>query len=638
MTLVNFTNLDFDDIKKSIKDYIRSNSNFTDYDFEGSNLSTIIDILAYNTYISSYNANMMSNEVFIDSATLRENVVSLARNIGYVPQSKRSAVADVSFFVDVSNVETIPPLTLTLQKGIVCTTSQSFGGQSFIFSIPENISVPVVNGVGFFDDLKIYEGTFVTETFAVDPENLSSKYILNNSNIDTNSIRVFVSDSQNTNIKVKYNISEDIIDITPESKVFFIQEVEDQRYELIFGDGVFGKKLESGNIIEVSYIITNGENGNKISNFTYSGRILDNNGNLVTSEISIITTNSESSNGKEIESINSIKKYAPRIYSSQNRAVTAKDYESIIPKIYPQTESVTVFGGEELDPPKYGKVFITIKPIDGNFISSSVKQNIKNKLRKYAVSGIVPEIVDLKYLYIEVFSNVYFNPNLASNASSVKDIIVGNVQSYSNSSELNNYGARFKYSRFLNIIDNSNSSITSNITSIQMRRDLRPTSLNTFAEYEICFGNSFHIKNINGYNIKSSGFRIDGVNDNVYVGDLPLKDKKTGSLFLFRLNSEKEPIIVKKSIGTIDYTKGEIILKPIKIASTMKLKNGFPIIEFSASPKSNDVIGKQDLYLQLNINDVQINMIEDSIESGSDISGSLYSLSSSYLNGELVRK
>jgi hypothetical protein len=638
MTLVNFTNLDFDDIKKSIKDYIRSNSNFTDYDFEGSNLSTIIDILAYNTYISSYNANMMSNEVFIDSATLRENVVSLARNIGYVPQSKRSAVADVSFFVDVSNVETIPPLTLTLQKGIVCTTSQSFGGQSFIFSVPENISVPVVNGVGFFDDLKIYEGTFVTETFAVDPENLSSKYILNNSNIDTNSIRVFVSDSQNTNIKVKYNISEDIIDITPESKVFFIQEVEDQRYELIFGDGVFGKKLESGNIIEVSYIITNGENGNKISNFTYSGRILDNNGNLVTSEISIITTNSESSNGKEIESINSIKKYAPRIYSSQNRAVTSKDYESIIPKIYPQTESVTVFGGEELDPPKYGKVFITIKPIDGNFISSSVKQNIKNKLRKYAVSGIVPEIVDLKYLYIEVFSNVYFNPNLASNASSVKDIIVGNVQSYSNSSELNNYGARFKYSRFLNIIDNSNQSITSNITSIQMRRDLRPTSLNTFAEYEICFGNSFHIKNINGYNIKSSGFRIDGVNDNVYVGDLPLKDKKTGSLFLFKLNSEKEPIIVRKSIGTIDYTKGEIILKPIKIASTMKLKNGFPIIEFSASPKSNDVIGKQDLYLQLNINDVQINMIEDSIESGSDISGSLYSLSSSYLNGELVRK
>jgi len=639
MTLVNFTNLDFDDIKTSIKDYIRANSNLTYYDFEGSNLSTIIDILAYNTYISSYNANMVSNEVFIDSATLRENVVSLARNIGYVPQSKKSSVAEISFFIDVSNSDTIPPpLSLTLQKGIVCTTSQSFGGQSFIFSIPENISVPVVNGTGIFNNLKIYEGTFITETFTIDSRNIDRKIILSNPNIDTDSIRVFVSESQNTNTKVKYNLSEDIIDITPDSKIFFIQEVEDQRYELIFGDGIFGRKLKSGNVIEVSYIVTNGEIGNKISSFTYAGRIFDNNGNIVTSDISILTTNLESSNGKEIESINSIKKYAPRIYSAQNRAVTSKDYESLIPKIYPQTESVSVFGGEELDPPQYGRVFITIKPIDGNFISSSIKQNIKTKLRKYAVSGIVPEIVDLKYLYVEVFSNVYYNPNLASNASSVKDIISSNIEKYSNSSELNQYGARFKYSRFLNIIDNSNSSITSNITSIQIRRDLRPSTTNNFVEYEICFGNSFHIKNINGYNIKSSGFRIDGVPDNVYVGDLPSKDKKTGSLFLFKLNSEQEPIIVRKSVGIINYERGEIILKPIKIVSTSKLKNGFSIVEFSASPKSNDVIGKQDLYLQLNINDVQINMIEDSIESGSDISGSLYSLSSSYLNGELIRK
>jgi hypothetical protein len=635
MTLVNFTNLDFDDIKISIKDYIRANSNFTDYDFEGSNLSTIIDILAYNTYISSYNANMVSNEVFIDSATLRENVVSLARNIGYVPQSRKSAVAEISFFVDVSDIESIPPLTLTLQKGIIATSSQSFGGQGFVFSIPENISVPVVNNIAIFDNIKIYEGNFVKETFTVD--SFDKKYILSNSNIDTDSIRVFVSDNQNTNIKIKYEISDDIIDVTPNSKVFFIQEIEDQRYELIFGDNVFGKKLNSGNIIEVSYIITNGESGNKITNFTYSGRILDNNSNLVTSNVSLITTNEPSSNGREIESINSIKKYAPRVYSAQNRAVTSRDYESLIPKIYPQTESVSVFGGEELNPPQYGKVFITIKPIDGNFISSGVKKNIKNKLRKYAVSGIIPEIVDLKYLYIEVFSNVYWNPNLSSNSSFVKDIIIKNIDKYSNSSELNQYGARFKYSRFLNIIDNSNQSVTSNITSIQIRRDLRPTNISV-AEYEICFGNSFHIKNTNGYNIKSSGFVIDGINDTVYVSDIPQKDTKTGSLFLFKLNSEKEPVIVKRSIGIVNYEKGEIILNPIKIISTAKLKNGFPIVEFSASPKSNDVIGKQDLYLQLNISDVQINMIEDTVESGSDLSGSFYSLSSSYLNGELVRK
>jgi hypothetical protein len=425
MALVNFTNLDFDQIKDSLKDYLRSNSNFTDYDFEGSNLSTIIDLLAYNTYISSYNANMVSNEVFIDSATLRENVVSLARNIGYVPRSKQSSRANISFFVE---VEDSSVLSLTLQKGIVCSTTTSFGGQSFIFSIPDNITIPVVDGIGLFENIEVYEGTFITQEIQVDPLNPDERHILENESIDINTLRVFVRENILSNTSVRYNLSENIIDVNSNSRVFYIQEIEDQRYELIFGDNIFGKKLEPSSIIEISYIVANGEIGNGISNFTYSGRILDNNGNPVTGGFSLLTTISESRNGSEIESVNSIKRYAPRIYSAQNRAVTSSDYETIIPRIYPQTESVSVFGGEELTPPEYGKVFITIKPIEGNFLSDGVKRNIKNELRKYAVAGIIPEILDLKYLYIEVFSNVYYNTNLSRSSSSDKDKVIRNIE------------------------------------------------------------------------------------------------------------------------------------------------------------------------------------------------------------------
>ncbi|MDA0968458.1 MAG: hypothetical protein O2935_03860 [Proteobacteria bacterium] len=637
MALVNFTSLDFEDIKTSIKDYIRANSSFTDYDFEGSNLSIIIDTLAYNTYISSYNANMVSNEVFIDSATLRENVISLARNIGYVPRSRQSSTANVSFFIDVSDITVNPPLTLSLQKGIICTPSSSFGGQSFVFSIPENITVPVVTGIAFFENIKIYEGSFITESFVVDPSNLDQKYILNNSNIDTNSIRVFVTESDNGNAKIKYNIEENIIGINSKSRIFFIQEIEDQRYELIFGDGNFGKKLNSSDTIEVSYIVTNGESGNGISNFTFSGRVFDNNNSIITSGLSLITTNLSSRNGKEIESVSSIKKYAPRIYSAQNRAVTSKDYESIIPKIYPQTESVSVFGGEELSPPQYGKVFITIKPISGNFLSTGIKQNIKNDLKKYSVAGIVVEILDLKYLYIEINSKVYYNTNLAPSAEYVSSIIQNNTTKYAESTELNKYGARFKYSKFLKTIDESHESVTSNITTIQMRRDLRVV-LNTFTEYQIGFGNEFHIRSMSGFNIKSSALRVSDILQNVYISDLPNSDGKTGSLFLFTvpaLNSTT-PTIVKRNVGKIDYMQGIITITPINIQAG-KIKDGQTIVEFSATPHSNDVIGLRDLYLQLDIGNSNYEMVSDSISSGIDPSASNYITSSSYANGLLIR-
>lgn len=635
MALVNFTNLDFDQIKTSIKEYLRSNSNFTDYDFEGSNLSTLIDVLAYNTYISSYNANMVSNEVFIDSSTLRENVVSLARNIGYIPRSRTAARANISFSVDTRNL-TFNPVTLTLKKGTVSTTNVSFGDQSFSFVIPEDITVPVVSGIAYFDDVDIYEGTFLTDNFTVDYNNPNQKFILDNANIDTSLISVKVRNTEESSISRKFVLSNSLFDVTADSKVFFIQEIEDQRYELIFGDGIFGKKLDNLNYIDVSYVITNGLSGNAITNFTFNGRIIDNDGRVIATGISDITTNVASQSGKEIESVDSIKKYAPQIYSSQNRAVTSSDYETIIPRLYPETESISVFGGEDLIPPKYGKVFICVKPFNGPYVPDPVKENIQTKLRKYSVAGIVPEFLDLKYLYIEIDSKIYYNTNAAPSADHVKSIVSSNVNAYSDSTELNKFGARFKYSKFLKIIDDSHVSITSNITKVVMRRDLSP-ELNKYADYEICYGNAFHIKETNGYNIKSSGFNIEGISDVVYLSDLPNMGGKTGSIFFFRLQSPTEPIIVRKNVGTIDYEKGEIKLNPIKIISSQKYVDGNALIQISAIPKSNDVIGLQDLYLQLDINNSNLSMLNDVISSGADVSGSTYLVTSSYTNGDFVR-
>ena len=641
MPLVNFSNLDFNQIKTTLKDYLRANSNFTDYDFEGSNLSTILDVLAYNTYITSYNANMVANEVFIDSATLRENVVALSRNIGYIPRSKKSATATVSFFVDASNI-TPTPSSLTLRRGPVASTSGSFGNQSFIFSILDDITVPVVNNIAIFEDIKIYEGSLLASNFTYSSNNLNQRFILPNSGIDTDLISVVVRNNEQSTISVKYSLQDSLFDIDGESKVFFLQEIEDERYELIFGDGFFGKKLEEGNFININYITSNGDSANGISQFNFAGRLTYNRNSVeytVTSGISLLTTGLIASGGENIESVESIKKYAPRIYASQNRALTSNDYETLIPaKIYPETESISVFGGEELIPPQYGKVFISIKPRFGDFLPNLIKENIKLKLKKYAVAGIVPEILDLKYLYVEINSKVYYNTNLAPSSEFVSSIIQNNANRYAESTELNRYGARFKYSKFLKTIDDSHESVTSNITTIQMRRDLRVV-LNTFAEYQIGFGNEFHIKSMEGYNIKTSSFRVSDIQQEVYLSDVPNTNRETGSLFLFTvpaINSTTSTI-VRRNVGNVDYKKGIITLNPINILSTGKVKDGQSILEISTTPKSNDVIGLQDLYLQLDINNSLFEMVVDEISSGLDPSASNYIVTSSYVNGNLVR-
>ena len=641
MPLANFTNLDFDQVKTTLTNYIQSNSNFTDYDFQGSNLSTIIDLLAYNTYITSYNANMVTNEVFIDSATLRENIISLARNIGYVPRSKKAARAVISFTVNTTNI--IPtPATLTLKAGPVAGTSGSFGNSSYIFSILEDISVPVRDGVAEFNNITIYEGTLLTSNFTFNSRDVNQKFILPNAGIDTDLISVKVKTNESSTAAASYKLQDSLFDINSSSNVYYIQEVEDERYQIFFGDGIFGKSLKDGNFIPINYIITNGDSANGVNSFTFNGRltyIRNAQTYTVTSGISLITTELGSSGGEIIESTDSIKKFAPRIYASQNRCLTANDYETLIPsRIYPETESISVFGGEEVIPPQYGKVFISIKPKSGDFIPNLIKENIKLKLKKYAVAGIVPEILDLKYLFLEIDSKVYYNSNLAPSAEYISSIIQNNANKYAESSEMNKYGARFKYSKFLKIIDDSQDAVTSNITTVNMRRDLR-VQINTWAEYTIGFGNAFHIRSMNGYNIKSSAFRVNGIaNADVYISDIPNVNRITGSLFLFTIPAinSATPTIVKRNIGNINYVSGIITLNPINIQSGM-MKDGQTTIEIGVIPSSNDVIGLQDLYLQLDISSSTFEMVVDEIASGLDPSASNYLVSSSYSNGALVR-
>ena len=640
MPLANFTNLDFSQVKTTLREYLQENSNFTDYDFEGSNLSTILDVLAYNTYITSYNANMVANEVFIDSATLRENVVSLARNIGYLPRSRKAARATISFTVFTTNIIPVPS-TITLKKGPVATSSGSFGSQSFVYSILEDITVPVVDGRADFTNISIYQGNLLTSNFTYNARNANQKFILPNNGVDTDLITTTVKPNEQSSRSVRYSLQDSLFNITSDSKVYYLQEVDDERYQIIFGDGIFGKKLEDNNFITIDYITSNGDSANGVNSFVFAGRLTYTRNSqeyTVTNGISQLSTGLSSSGGESIEGVESIKKFAPRIYASQNRALTANDYETLIPaRIYPETESISVFGGEELVPPQYGKVFISIKPRFGDFIPNLIKDNIKNKLKKYAVAGIVPEILDLKYLYLEVNTKIYYNTNLAPSAAYVSTVVQNNTTKYSESTELNKYGARFKYSKFLKMVDDSHESVTSNITTIAMRRDLR-VILNRFSEYQIGFGNSFHIKNMSGYNIKTSAFRIAGIQDNVYLSDIPDTNRVSGSLFLFTIPSfgSQSPTIVRRNVGTINYVSGIVTLNPVNVLGA-KLKDGQSVIEVEATPTSNDVVGLQDLYLQLDIGSSNFETVVDDIASGLDPSASSYIVSSSYSNGNLVR-
>tara|TARA_S200000501_G_scaffold208132_2_gene195549 strand:- start:11542 stop:13488 length:1947 start_codon:yes stop_codon:yes gene_type:complete len=648
MPFTQFTSLDFDQIKVQIKDFLRSNSNFTDFDFEGSNFSVLIDTLAYNTYINAFNANLVANESFLDSATIRENVVSLARNIGYVPRSKTAAIASINIGdINLGTTNDSTPRFLTLRSGLVCVGNSE--NTTYRFSIPDEITstrVIDIDGTSFaqFDDpVSVYEGTYLQRVYRVDAS-VDQRFIIDSPNIDSSTLRVYVKGTNDVGLGRKYSMVDNILNIGKTSEIYLAQEVQDEKYEILFGDGLFGRKLENASVITVRYIVTEGESGNGPSNFSFQGSFTKSDGLLFTPSDNVtITTVSNASNGAEVEDVSSIKYFAPRLYSAQYRAVTPRDYEAIIQNIFPKTESVAVIGGEELDPPKFGQVQISIKPKNGTYVSDFDKTQIKNKLKNYAIAGINSEIVDLKILYVELDSTIYYNPSQIASEKNLRTIVVNALNTYANNIEINKFGGRFKYSKISTLIDRVDNGITSNITKVIIRRDMKAL-LNQFAQYELCFGNRFNI-NPAGFNVKSTGFTIQGSSQTAYLTDVPNKDASgnldtsmKGTLSVVSRNNKNQQVVLIKEAGIVDYKKGEIILNTINITSTTAQNN---IIEVQAYPESNDVVGLKDLYLSFDVSKSTINMFKDVIASGEDVSGVVFTrdyYTSSYSNGDLERK
>ncbi len=612
MSATQYLNLDFDQVKDSIKSYLRANSNFTDYDFEGSNLSILIDILAYNTFINSYNTNMVANEAFLGTATLRDNVISHAENIGYVPRSSRSSRSKVSFNIVFPNENTAS--TVTLKKGPVAVSN--IVNSNYPFSIVEDVTVPVKNLIAAFSELEIIEGSVVDQSFTVNTALSNQKFILNNPKIDTTTLKVRVKESSSSSIYTDFRLVENIIGESSSEPIYIIKEYKDETYEIIFGDGFIGKKLENGNVVEVSYIVCNEDETNGFQNFVFTGRLVDGNGSTVSNGGISLTVDQPAIGGSKLESIKSIKNYASRYLATQNRAVTTTDYETLIPKLFPKAQSAVSYGGETLTPPQYGKVFVSIKPDNSSFLSLFDKNFIKTEIKKYSPVGIDVVIEDLKYLYIELDINAYYSTNLTSSASNVKSKIFTTLTAFSQNADITRFGGRFKYSNFLSSVDDTDVSIKSNVTNVILRRDLIP-EINSFFSYELCYGNSLFAQLNTSYNIKSTGFTIDKYADTVYLTDLATSST-SGRLLLFRIGSDGNPEVLESNVGTVNYTTGELLIDSLNITST-SLSNG--VIEVECLPQSYDIIGLRDLFLDISVERSTVTMIKDDISSGSDTSG-----------------
>ena len=618
MTFNQLNALDFNDIKASIKDYIKSSNIFTDYNFEGSVLSNVIDILAYNTYYNAFNSNLIVNETFLDSAILRENVVRLAKLLNYTPKSASSSKAVVNITVTLPTSNSYPN-TLTLKSGVVFRSFNENG--SFIFSIPNDI-VATVNqdsGVATFSNVTVYEGNVLTATYTVDTTSLQ-KYVIPNPNSDTSTLTVKVFPTPQSNTSVLYTRANDFVGLTSTSPVYFLQEIEDQTYELVFGDGVFGNKLVNNNVIQLSYIVCNGAIANGCLDFSggFTGRIVDNNSNNITTGITI--TNVQSSlGGGDVEGIDSIKYYAPRYFQSQGRAVTAKDFETLVPLIYSNVDSIAAYGGEDELPPQYGTVNLVIKPKTGNALSFTEKNRVKELLKQYAVASVVPNIKDPSVIYIELTSTIYYNPLLTTKTSdTLKQNVVSTIVNLNTTRDFNKFGGKFKYTKLTALIDNTDSSITSNITTVKLRKNLSVTP-NVLTSYKTCFANVI-ASLTERPSLTSTGFKISGQDQ---TKTFYFEDNGVGQINIYTFDSGGVKNYlpsnsVKQSYGTINYQTGEIVINPITITST---SNSDSTVYLFTVPQSNDIVSLRDTYLTIDTTNLNVSIIEDVIASGQTTSG-----------------
>ena len=588
MPYTQVSNLDFEQIKVSLKEYMRSQSEFTDYDFEGSALSTLIDTLAYNTYYTAFNTNMVVNELFIDSATLRDNVVSIAKQLGYRPKSVTSPTAYISFNINYTNPTTDTELILQAGTGFI----SSYDNNVYSYVVTDDVLAQVINNVATFTNVPIREGTLLTNTFTINTAIKSQRFILDNQDIDTNTVRVQVYPSGGS-FNEEYKVADNILGVDGDSKVFFIDEIEDQRYEILLGDGVLGKKIENNSRIEVSYLTTSGPESNGVKTFVFTGVVQNPNGVSPNAFTTTVTSTTPSSGGEEVESVAKIKYTAPKAYGTQDRAVTAQDYEAIVRKVYPATSDIIIFGGEDQDPPEYGKVFIVLKPNDASYLTSLTKSQIIADLKKYVVASIEPRIVDPSILYVEMTSKIFYNGGVTDQIpSQISDKVISSVQSYIDTSDTEKFNGKFRYSKFVGVIDDADVSINSNLTSLMMRKDFYP-QLNSTFYYEVCFQNAFD-EDCDDPVLSSTGFRVtEYPNFDVYVED---RDKK---IVLYRLDSVTgEKVVLDSDIGDIDYVKGELKMYALTIIKGSFFDNR---ISLRVRPLSNDIKAMREVYLDVDV-------------------------------------
>lgn len=606
---IQVTELDFDQIKTNLKNYLKGQDQFSDYDFEGSGLSVLLDVLAYNTHYNALYANMAINEAFLDSASKRNSVVSHAKLLGYLPSSAKSSQATVNLIV--RNVSG-NPATLTLPVNSEFATS--IDGKSYTFYNRNAMTA----GRGTlneytFSNVVLTEGVLLRNKYVAAS---GTKFIIPNTGCDLSTLSVRVQENANSALYEKFTEAPEFSLIKSTDAVYFVKEIEDELYEVYFGDGVLGKQIYPGNVVNLNYLVSSKEAANNATIFTFSGNLGGN---------STVVTVSKSQGGSDIESIDSIKLHAPRNFSAQNRAVTAEDYKTLLPQLYPNIDSVNVWGGDENIPPEYGKVYICIKPKSGEFLTTSTKEAIKNTiLRPKGLVSITPEIVDPDYIYLSLYSSVYYNPiKTERDAETIKALIRETISNY-DTTELRQFGTRFRFSKLTSLIDDVDPAVTSNITNVRMTKKLTPY-INNSTTYTVKFNNPIYNEYVPEEAVVSSGFYVFGVDQLVYMDDDGL-----GNLRLWNLGSDgtKHFVLPGITVGTVDYDNGIIYMSDNFMITG--LAGADTQLSIYVVPDSHDVVSVRDQLVLINSAKVQIEMIVDTVATGQYSGGSNYTFSSSH--------
>ena len=616
-TKLEISELDFDGIKANLKTFLSQQDEFTDYDFEGSGMSVLLDTLAYNTHYLAYNANMLANEMFIDSADLRSSVVSKAKQVGYTPTSTSASTATIDVLVNSAS-----GASLTMSRGTKFTTTVN--EQSYAFVNNADVTITPTDGVYKFSNLTIQEGSYLNFKYTASTSDIDQRFIIPNDNVDTTTLTVKIQESSSDSTTNTYTLATGITGLDSTSKVFFLQEVENGRYEVYFGDGVLGKAIADGNIVILDYITCNRDAPNGASTFTLSGSI----GGFSSATI---TTISNANNGSGPESITSIKYNAPRDYSTQDRAVTAEDYKVLVKSIYANAQAVQVYGGEDAAVPDYGKVYISIKAKSGSNLTETTKNSIVQSLKSYAVASVTPVIIDPETTFITLTTNFKYNSGATTKDVSTLQTNISNAIATYNSNTLENFTGMFRYSRLLETINDADTSILSNITTVKMYKTITPT-LSSALKYTISFNNAFYNPH-SGHNstgggiVSSTGFKI---NNDSSASEHFLDDDGAGNIRVYYLSGTTR-VYTSSTYGTVDYANGEIVLTSANITSISNVDGAASTqIRIFAIPSSNDIVPVRNQVLEIDTANSTITGEVDGIESGGSQAGTTYTTTSSY--------